>query len=176
MKNESSKRAVRLKRVFLTAAVLATVAFIFRNSMYTAQVSGAASQGVLSAIRDFLTQMGLDAVIDAISELLIRKAGHFLEYALLGFWTALCLRSYTQSQMRDAGWAFSFVLLTALSDETIQLFVEGRSGMVPDIWIDFAGAAAGMLAGTAAMLLHARKQKGQSKRNKPEGKHETGND
>ena len=30
-------------------------------------------------------------------------------------------------------------LLTALTDETIQLFVPGRSGQVTDIWIDFSG-------------------------------------
>ena len=31
-------------------------------------------------------------------------------------------------------------LFTAVCDETLQLFVAGRSGNVRDIWIDFAGA------------------------------------
>ncbi|MDD5833249.1 MAG: VanZ family protein [Clostridiales bacterium] len=42
-----------------------------------------------------------------------------------------------------------FGLLTALTDETIQLFVEGRSGQITDVWIDFAGVC----FGTAAAIL-----------------------
>ena len=38
-------------------------------------------------------------------------------------------------------------LLTALTDETIQLFVPGRSGQVTDIWIDFSGVMTGLLVG-----------------------------
>ena len=30
-------------------------------------------------------------------------------------------------------------------DETIQLFVEGRSGQVSDVWLDLAGALCGLL-------------------------------
>ena len=36
-------------------------------------------------------------------------------------------------------------LLTALTDETIQLFVPGRSGQVTDIWIDFSGVMTAFL-------------------------------
>ena len=36
-------------------------------------------------------------------------------------------------------------LLTALCDETIQLFVEGRSGQISDVWLDAAGIATGAL-------------------------------
>ena len=35
--------------------------------------------------------------------------------------------------------------LTALTDETIQLFSPGRSSQVTDVWIDFAGVVTGTL-------------------------------
>ena len=35
--------------------------------------------------------------------------------------------------------------LTALTDETIQLFSLGRSSQVTDVWIDFAGVVTGTL-------------------------------
>ena len=38
-------------------------------------------------------------------------------------------------------------LLTALTDETIQLFVPGRSSQVTDVWIDFSGVMTGLIVG-----------------------------
>ena len=43
--------------------------------------------------------------------------------------------------------------LTALTDETIQLFSPGRSSQVTDVWIDFAGVVTGTLL--AAFLVQA---------------------
>ena len=47
-------------------------------------------------------------------------------------------------------------LLTALTDETIQLFVPGRSGELRDVWIDFAGGVLG--CGVAGMVHAVRKR------------------
>ena len=40
--------------------------------------------------------------------------------------------------------------LTNFVDETLQLFTEGRSGQISDVWLDMAGAAAGTLCALAA--------------------------
>lgn len=40
-------------------------------------------------------------------------------------------------------------LITALMDETIQLFSAGRSSQVTDVWIDFAGCVVGIVVCTA---------------------------
>ena len=42
--------------------------------------------------------------------------------------------------------ALALVLIPSI-DETIQLFVPGRSGQVTDIWIDFSGVMTGLLVG-----------------------------
>lgn len=38
-------------------------------------------------------------------------------------------------------------MLTALTDETIQLFYDGRGSLVTDVWIDFSGVVMGMICG-----------------------------
>lgn len=54
-------------------------------------------------------------------------------------------------------------MLTALTDETIQLFSQGRSSQVTDVWLDSAGVLAGILAalllmGLWRLLFHHRKK------------------
>ena len=36
------------------------------------------------------------------------------------------------------------IFMVPFVDETIQLFVAGRSGQISDVWLDMSGAAAGM--------------------------------
>lgn len=37
------------------------------------------------------------------------------------------------------------LLAVPFADETIQLFVEGRSGQISDVWLDLAGALTGTM-------------------------------
>ena len=37
-------------------------------------------------------------------------------------------------------------LLTALTDETIQMFSDGRSSQLTDVWLDFSGVCSGVFA------------------------------
>ena len=89
---------------------------------------------------------------------IVRKAAHFTEYAILG--VLLCLEFATYIK----GWFKRFVnpemaaLFVAFVDETIQLFVEGRSGQVSDIWIDIAGAALGIII-TLAIIGNRRNRR-----------------
>ena len=91
------------------------LAVIIGHSLMPAQISQAESRGLLARLAS-----GLPFLTDH----LLRKAAHFSEFGLLGLLLAQCLR---------AGFA--------LADETVQLYVPGRSGQVRDILIDFAGAA-----------------------------------
>ena len=43
-------------------------------------------------------------------------------------------------------------VLTALTDETIQLFSDGRSGQVTDVWLDSAGVLTGILVAIVLLL------------------------
>ena len=74
---------------------------------------------------------------------LVRKAGHFLEYALFGV-----LLGSTPGEGRT-GWRQVVPGVIAPSaDETLQRFVPGRSGQFSDVALDCAGVAFGMLVAT----------------------------
>lgn len=136
-----------LFRILFTGFAIYTVWFIFSNSMEVAAVSSAKSDGVLSKANELLGSMGLEQM----TSLQIRKLAHFGEFALLGFWFMLCLRVYTRRYVRHISWPLLLGLVIANVDETIQLYVSGRSSSVTDVWIDFGGVCAGV--GAAFLLL-----------------------
>ena len=65
----------------------------------------------------------------------------------------LCLRVYTRHFVRHMSWPILGGVLTALTDETIQMFVPGRSSSVRDVWIDTAGVLAGLLVALLLLLI-----------------------
>ena len=134
-------------RVLFTVGVIATVIFIFSNSMQVADVSGQASGRVLRWAQTVLTQAGFPGLAGRLTNHIIRKLAHFAEYMLLGFWLMLCLRVYTRHVIRHASWPVLLGLLIAMADETIQLSSAGRSSQITDVWIDFCGTLAGLVCG-----------------------------
>jgi len=82
-----------------------------------------------------------------VFDLLFKKGGHVLGYALLG---AACLRGLAwrrPSAPRDVGAAVLLAALYAASDEVHQRFTPGRTPAVGDVLIDAMGAAVGAAAG-----------------------------
>lgn len=80
-------------------------------------------------------------------DFMIRKTAHFLEYAILFGLNLRALKNTTKLSLSRA-YILSFVLalLYAISDEFHQIFVDGRTGMARDIFIDAAGIVGGWLA------------------------------
>ena len=134
-------------RVLFTFALIACIVFIFSNSMQIADVSSVASGRALTLMRKVLTRLGMPGIASRLTDHIVRKLAHFCEYLLEGFLLMLCLRVYTRHFFKHVSWPMLCGLLTALTDETIQLFVPGRSGQVTDIWIDFSGVMTGLLVG-----------------------------
>ena len=126
-------------RVIFTFALIGCIVFIFSNSLQIADVSEGASGRVLGILQGILRHLGLPGAADRLTMHIVRKLAHFCEYLLEGFLLMLCLRVYTRHFFKHVSWPMLGGLLTALTDETIQLFVPGRSGQVTDIWIDFSG-------------------------------------
>lgn len=124
-------------RVIFTFALIGCIVFIFSNSLQIADASEGASGRVLGILQGILRHLGLPGAADRLTMHIVRKLAHFCEYLLEGFLLMLCLRVYTRHFFKHVSWPMLGGLLTALTDETIQLFVPGRSGQVTDIWIDF---------------------------------------
>ncbi len=135
-------------RVLTLGSALAAALFIFCNSLQTGPQSGSRSGAVMECIQHVFAALGLRAE-SCPSEFMIRKLGHFSEFALLGICLLAALCSFTAKPLRELGWILFAALSVGVLDESIQLFVPGRSGEVRDVLIDFAGAAAGIVLALA---------------------------
>lgn len=142
-----------LLRAMCSLCLLGTILFIFSNSSDAGDVSGGKSETVMLYINTALNAMGARYTF---TEAFIRKAAHFTEYALLGFWLITTLRAYTRRICPFVAWPLWGGLLIAVCDECYQLSVPERSGQVTDIMIDYGGVLAGMLAGLALLFVFLR--------------------
>lgn len=149
MEREKTSPWLIVFRVIFTAALIACIAFIFRNSMESGTVSSARSQAVMVYINNLLARVHLGP----LSEHTVRKLAHFSEFALEGFLLMLCIRVYTKHFVRHMSWPLLGGMTTALMDETIQLRSISRSSSVVDVWIDMAGVTAGLLAALVILLI-----------------------
>ena len=139
-------------RVVFTVALIACIAFIFSNSMAVAAVSEQSSGRVLRLMQAVLRRLGHPALAERLTMHIVRKLAHFCEYALEGFLLMLCMRVYSRHPLRHITVPMLGGVLTALTDETIQLFSEGRSSQVTDVWLDSAGVLAGILVAIVLLL------------------------
>lgn len=155
MENTNDRRQTKVYvwRVLFTLVLVAWVAFIFSNSLQIGSVSSGVSGRVLAIIKTALKNIGWENAANRITEHLVRKLGHYCEYTLEGFILMMCVRVYTSRYMRYLSWPMLGGLLTGLADETIQLSTSGRSSLVTDVWIDFAGVLSGMIAGLLVLAI-----------------------
>ena len=133
-----------LKTGVLCCLVILWTAFIWSNSAKPAVESSGQSLQVLEWVKGTLLSMGFSA---DVLHVLVRKTAHVLECAVLGgLWSALTAHQWSRD--RKFAWilAFALCLMTALTDETIQLCFEGRAGMIVDLWVDLGGIVLGMIA------------------------------
>lgn len=112
-----NRRASRI----LTVCAGAWLLVIWGQSCMPAVHSGAESGALLTVVQRLLPWM---------TDHILRKCAHFGEYALLGVFTAAVLRTGTHFSWPAALLPGTFA---ALCDETIQLFVPGRSGQITDV-------------------------------------------
>lgn len=114
-------------RILFAVLLAGMIVLIWGHSMMPATQSSAESSQLLIYINRVLSVFHIQ-----ITEHILRKLAHFSEFAVLGFLLRLNFQKHLS-------FSLFFGLFVALTDETIQLFFEGRSGSVTDVWIDFSG-------------------------------------
>ena len=128
--------------LFLT---FATMAFIFIQSALPGDISGAESNVL---VEFFARLTGMDAETLSI---VIRKAAHFTEFAVLGLCLTLNVRDFYSAKGISLGrghvWFMSWLLgiAYAATDEIHQYFVPDRACQLLDVCIDSAGVAVGAM-------------------------------
>ena len=140
-------------RVIVPLALIGCIAFIFSNSMKIAAASSLSSGRVLRWMQALLRRLGQPELAKRLTMHFVRKLAHFCEYTLEGFLLMLCMRVYTRRYVRHISVPMLGGVLTAMADETIQLFSPGRSSQVTDVWLDSAGVLAGILIALVFMVL-----------------------
>lgn len=139
------KRKVRYPKAWIGVCIALGVLtlLIWGNSMRTATQSAQQSGSILVGLAPWLTALGIEP---EGFHTILRKLAHFSEYGLLGvLWSAELWLGPSARKGRGALERLVFCMLTAFLDETIQLFVPGRSGEIRDIWIDTSGALVGIV-------------------------------
>ena len=134
------------KRFLYMIPVIIWMIFIFYMSGKTGQESSGQSGKISLFITDLLEKVRQDPAqemqnLQDILELVIRKAAHMTEYAILFLLSYLATVKISMSQSRfyNRSIAVLISLLYACSDEMHQLLVPGRSGKMIDVGIDMAG-------------------------------------
>ena len=143
------------RSVWMGAAVL-WMLFIWSNSLQTAAESSSNSQGILTLLMPLLEWTNIP---EDVWHTLVRKAAHMAEFALLALLWSNGLNSgdrFHSVGFQDVACVLLLCLLTALTDETIQLFVAGRSGELRDVWIDLGGSVIG--CGVAGVIRAFKKR------------------
>ena len=118
--------------------------------MKIGEVSQGSSGRVLALLQGVLRRLGHPALAQRLTDHIVRKLAHFCEYTLEGFLLMLCMRVYTRNYIWHISVPLLGGVLTALADETIQIYSPGRSSQVTDVWLDSAGVLAGILAALPA--------------------------
>ena len=144
--------------------VVAVMVMIYCFSAQTGEESGALSGGLTRWILGiFVQDFDLWAAPEQenllyIVGFVVRKLGHFTEYALLGFSLLLHITQLGKKWMIKLPllWAWGIGTIYAASDEFHQSFVGGRGPAVTDVMIDSAGVIAGVML--MVLILQIRKK------------------
>lgn len=141
-------------RVIIFSLTAAAIAFAIIHSLMPSDVSSAESGGLLDILNYILRSLGIGL---EISEHLLRKLAHFSEYAVIGALLLSCAYSFDRIRPhRFAVYVLFSGLMIAVADETVQLNVEGRAGMITDVWIDFSGVIIGAAVMWTAFAIYRK--------------------
>jgi VanZ family protein len=124
--------------------LIAWLAFISFAS--SASFSASNTSSVIGPLLKWLFPNASEATL-VFMHFLVRKAGHFLEYALLGLLAARAFNSSPKPSTR-ARWfviSASIVVVYALLDEYHQSFVPSRTASIWDSLVDMAGGLTALL-------------------------------
>lgn len=126
----------------LTVLLLANLCFIWGNSLVSRSDSHNLSIGVLSFLPGFVKNLfpNQEQLVH-----ILRKLAHFTEFACLGGLSCGLLATARTVKLHPFFHVWAGGFFVAAIDETIQIFT-GRGSQLQDVWLDFAGFSAGLLA------------------------------
>lgn len=150
-------------KVISCVATVAVMAAIFFFSSQTATVSSKTSSGIADKVIEFILAVfgnGNSTLDSYMVHKIVRKLAHFTLYLILALSAGnTAYQLFGVKNTRLFLYTLPFCLLYAISDEIHQIFVPGRSAMVMDVGIDFAGAVCGCIIYVCIKRIYDRRKK-----------------
>ena len=149
-------KGISKRSMWLLAASLLWGIVIFLNSLLPGDASSELSNAVVVRLPGWLSFLDVDTLT-----VLVRKSAHVMEYLILGGLAAAVFDLSGKLSLRNTGNILFPCLFWAVLDEVLQTFVEGRTGLVRDVAIDFGGILTGVLLFSLLAWLRRRRFKRQ---------------
>ena len=108
---------------------------IFSFSMMSGESSGGLSAKITNFFMPLFSGLGISF---ETAHHLIRKLAHFAEYYILALLVSNAAKS-TLPIKKAMPVIILYGLIAPCIDETIQLFTDGRAGMIQDVFLDMSG-------------------------------------
>ncbi len=159
-------KKVLITRILIVLLIVFNFSFIWHNSAKVSKDSNAVSKNISQdiaekVVNDFenLSKPTQQKHINKIN-IKIRSLGHFTEFIPLGLlFFLLMMNIFIIAEHKRALSIFICIVFSlllsficALTDETHQLFVKGRSFQLIDIFLDTLGAFVGCVVGLVALF------------------------
>lgn len=145
MNSENKFRYCQLSNIIFIILNILTVSFIFIHSSMTSDVSADESGNVTNFLQYIFPF--------ELSDHIVRKTAHFVEFFGLGVITSLTVFSFYKTPLKGTFIKLFICLFTGVVDEYIQLGVPGRSGEIADALLDFAGSVTGIIVTALIIFL-----------------------
>ncbi len=141
-----------MKKAFYIFLSILCLSFIFFNSSQDGTKSNIRSNNVVEkVITDVKENKISTPIISKIHinmkqfNLVLRKFAHGFEFAILSIILFRCLTFFKINKGSIKIYTLFLILLSAVVDEFLQLYIPGRNSSVKDVVIDFIGGCFGLL-------------------------------
>ena len=135
-------KKTKSRLVICSVLVVLVLGVIWGNSCMTGESSGRFSAWVGSILSTILPFFSPES---EIGHFILRKIGHFSEFAALGLLLSWLYGMLMQRKWLMLGLPLISAMAAATIDETIQIFTPGRHSSIVDVCIDSSGALTGIL-------------------------------
>ena len=147
---------IKMLRAVLMVLLFLNFILIF---MLSAQ-EGTMSSGISGEItKSVISIFKMDSGYYHVIETIVRKSAHFMLYMLSGILSFGILKTYKLDSKLKVSISILICTFYATFDEIHQLFVEGRSGLLSDVFIDMVGATFGIIIVIMTSKVFSKKRK-----------------
>ncbi len=124
-----------MKKILSLILLIFWIIIIFLLSNQNGSVSTNESDVIVNSINNILN------INEHLLVIIVRKFAHIIEYLILYLLTYNCFKEYGIKYK----YAILFCIFCSLIDEIHQLFINGRSGQIIDVFVDLIGIIIGYI-------------------------------